>query len=52
MFGRLKDWRRGVTRYDRNPVISLSAIALAASSIPHSQWKSRLGNKRFACSLG
>ena len=30
MFGRLKDWRRVATRYDRNPVIFLSAIALAA----------------------
>jgi transposase len=30
MFGRLKDWRRVATRYDRNPKVFLSAIALAA----------------------
>jgi transposase len=30
MFGRLKDWRRGATRYDRCPKVFLSAIALAA----------------------
>jgi len=30
MFGRLKDWRRVVTRYDRCPKVFLSAIALAA----------------------
>ena len=30
MFGRLKDWRRLATRYDRCPKIFLSAIALAA----------------------
>ncbi len=30
MFGRLKDWRSVATRYDRNPIIFLSAIALAA----------------------
>ena len=30
MFGRLKDWRRVATRYDRCPIIFLSAIALAA----------------------
>ena len=30
MFGRLKDWRRVATRYDRSPVVFLSAIALAA----------------------
>lgn len=27
MFGRLKDWRRVVTRYDRSPTVFLSAIA-------------------------
>lgn len=27
---RLKDWRRGATRYDRCPKVFLSAIALAA----------------------
>lgn len=31
MFGRLKDWRRVATRYDRCPETYLSAIALAAS---------------------
>ena len=30
MFGRLKDWRRVATRYDRCPTTFLSAIALAA----------------------
>jgi len=30
MFGRLKDWRRVATRYDRCPNVFLSAIALAA----------------------
>lgn len=30
MFGRLKDWRRIATRYDRSPTVFLSAIALAA----------------------
>jgi transposase len=29
MFGRLKDWRRVATRYDRSPNVFLSAIALA-----------------------
>lgn len=33
MFGRLKDWRRIATRYDRCPKVSLSAIALAATVI-------------------
>ena len=31
MFGRLKDWRRGATRYDRCPETGLSAIMLAAT---------------------
>lgn len=31
MFGRLKDWRRVATRYDRSPIVFLSAIALAAT---------------------
>lgn len=31
MFGRLKDWRRVATRYDRCPTIFLSAVALAAT---------------------
>ena len=30
MFGRLKDWRRAATRYDRCPKVFLSACALAA----------------------
>ncbi len=30
MFGRLKDWRRVATRYDRCPDTFFSAIALAA----------------------
>ena len=30
MFGRLKDWRRVATRYDRCPKVFLSAIALSA----------------------
>ena len=29
MFGRLKDWRRVATRYDRCPIVFLSAVALA-----------------------
>jgi len=33
MFGRLKDWRRVATRYDRFPMAFLSAIALAATVI-------------------
>jgi transposase len=31
MFGRLKDWRRVATRYDRCPTASFSALALAAT---------------------
>ena len=33
MFGRLNDWRRVATRYDRCPIVFLSAIALAATVI-------------------
>ncbi|PZX10664.1 DDE family transposase, partial [Palleronia aestuarii] len=33
MFGRIKDWRRVATRYDRCPEVFLSAIALAATVI-------------------
>lgn len=33
MFGRLKDWRRVATRYDRCPDTFFSAIALAATVI-------------------
>ena len=29
-FGKLKDWRRVATRYDRGPKVFLSAIVLAA----------------------
>ncbi len=32
MFGRLKDWRRVATRYDRCPKVFLSAIALALAA--------------------
>ena len=31
MFGRLKDWRRVATRYDRRPEVVRSAVALAAT---------------------
>lgn len=31
MFGRLKDWRRVATRYDRCPKVFLAAVALAAT---------------------
>ena len=31
MFGRLKDWRRIATRYDRSPKVFLSAVALATT---------------------
>ncbi|EIE49026.1 transposase, IS4 family protein [Citreicella sp. 357] len=31
MFGRLKDWRRVATRYDRCPQIFFSAVVLAAT---------------------
>ena len=33
MFGRIKDWRRFATRYDRSPTVFLSAIMLAATVI-------------------
>ncbi len=33
MFGRLKDWRRVATRYDRFPKVFLSANALVATVI-------------------
>jgi transposase len=33
MFGRLKDWRRVVIRYDRCPTVFFSAVALAATVI-------------------
>lgn len=33
MFGRLKDWRRVATRYDRCPKVFLSAVAPAATVI-------------------
>jgi transposase len=31
MLGRLQDWRRVATRYDRCPKVFLSAVALAAA---------------------
>ncbi len=31
LFGRLKDWRRVATRYDRYPKVFLCAVALAAT---------------------
>lgn len=31
MFGRLKDWRRMATRYDRSPTVFFSALALSAT---------------------
>ncbi|GAB4073422.1 hypothetical protein GCM10028812_53780 [Ancylobacter sonchi] len=31
MFGRLKDWHRVATRYDRCPTVFFSALALAAT---------------------
>jgi transposase len=33
MFARLKDWQRIATRYDRCPILFLSACALAATVI-------------------
>lgn len=33
MFGKLKDWRRVATHYDRCPKVFLSAIALAEGAI-------------------
>ncbi len=33
MFGRLEEWRRVATRYDRCPMAFLSAIALTATGI-------------------
>lgn len=33
MFGRLKDWHRIATRYDRCPKVFLSAIVLATTVI-------------------
>ncbi|WP_438361561.1 transposase [Palleronia pontilimi] len=33
MFGKLKDWRRRATRYDRCPKVFLPPIALAATVI-------------------
>ncbi len=33
MFGRLKDWRRVATCYDRCPTVFFSAVALAANVI-------------------
>ena len=33
MFGRLKDWRRVATRYDRCPTVFFSAVCLAATAL-------------------
>jgi transposase len=33
MFGRLKDWRRVATRYDRCPAVFFAAFALTATVI-------------------
>ncbi|RMF38466.1 MAG: hypothetical protein D6754_07485, partial [Alphaproteobacteria bacterium] len=33
MFGRLKDWRRIATRYDRSAHACMSAICIAATGI-------------------
>ena len=33
MFGRLRDWRRVATLYDRRPTVFFSAVALAATVI-------------------
>jgi hypothetical protein len=33
MFGRLKDWRRVATRYDRWPSAFFSAVAVAAKVV-------------------
>lgn len=33
MLGRLKDWRRAATRYDRCPKVFLSAVPFAATVI-------------------
>ncbi|GAA6160582.1 hypothetical protein NBRC116589_27560 [Ruegeria sp. HU-ET01832] len=54
MFGRLKDWLRVATRYDRCPKVFLSAIALAALVI---YWQGvltlgRLWRFLFTCHLG
>ena len=46
MFGRLKDWRRVATRYDRCPKVFLSAIALAALVI-YWLWILTLSPRRF-----
>ena len=49
MFGRLKDWRRVATRYDRCPKVFLSATALAALVI---YWLSVLTLSWWATSSG
>ena len=33
MFGKIKDWRRVATRYDRSPELDLSALVLATTII-------------------
>jgi transposase len=49
MFGRLKDWRRVATRYDRCPKVFLSAIALAATVI---FWLLKSMNLEPRCAAG
>ena len=50
MFGRLKDWRRIATRYDRCPKVFLSAVALAATVLFWYQrvWSIGLRQRLFA----
>ena len=49
MFGRLKDWLRVATRYDRYPKVFLSATALAALVI---YWLGGLTLREFAAIEG
>ena len=48
MFGKIKDWRRVATRYDRSPTVFLSAIMLAAIVI---FWLCVLSLIRFEVSI-
>ncbi|MBS1095934.1 transposase [Gluconobacter wancherniae] len=49
MFGRLKDWRRVATRYDRCPNVFFSAICLAAAHLNHDPTSNRWRNRRALC---